>query len=101
MKHDKLLIVFVTLYLMVIAALLIKDAPRPVATEDKTPVAKVEKVPKLRKTSQMPLVRRPLRTASLAQRQTVKRNCGVQPIYCGFSQIEFRVVRTHNRSLLT
>ena len=45
MKHDKLLIVFVTLYLMVIAALLIKDAPRPVATEDKAPVAKVEKVP--------------------------------------------------------
>ena len=45
MKHDKLLIVFVTLYLMVIAALLIKDAPRPVATEDKAPVAKVAKAP--------------------------------------------------------
>lgn len=33
------------LYLMVIAALLIKDAPRPVVTEDKAPIAKVEKAP--------------------------------------------------------
>ena len=45
MKNDTLLIVFVTLYLMVIAALLIKDAPRPVALEDKAPVAEVEKAP--------------------------------------------------------
>jgi hypothetical protein len=45
MKHDTLLTVFVTLYLMVIAALLIKDAPRPVALEDKAPVAEVEKAP--------------------------------------------------------
>ena len=45
MKHDTLLIVFFTLYLMVIAALLIKDAPRPVALEDKAPVAEVEKAP--------------------------------------------------------
>ena len=36
---------FPVLYLMVIAALLIKDAPRPVVTEDKAPVAKVEKAP--------------------------------------------------------
>ena len=36
---------FLVLYLLVIAALLIKDAPRPVATEDKAPVAKVEKAP--------------------------------------------------------
>ena len=45
MKHDTVLLVFFVLYLLVIAALLIKDAPRPVATEDKTPVAKVEKPP--------------------------------------------------------
>ena len=44
MTHDTVLVFFV-LYLLVIAALLIKDAPRPVATEDKTPVAKVEKPP--------------------------------------------------------
>jgi hypothetical protein len=44
MKHDTVLVFFV-LYLLVIAALLIKDAPRPVATEDKTPVAKVETPP--------------------------------------------------------
>jgi hypothetical protein len=36
---------FPVLCLMVIAALLIKDAPRPVVTEDKAPVAKVEKAP--------------------------------------------------------
>src|SRR4029079_13648251 len=36
--------------------------------------------------------------ASPAQRQTVKRNCGGQPIYYGFSQTGFRAVRTHNRS---
>jgi hypothetical protein len=45
MKHDTALLVFVVLYLLFITALLIKDAPRPVATEDKTPVAKVEKAP--------------------------------------------------------
>ena len=42
MRHDTL---FFALYLMVIAALLIKDAPRPVATEDKAAVAVVEKAP--------------------------------------------------------
>lgn len=36
---------FLVLYLLVIAALLIKDAPRPVATEDKAPVAEIEKAP--------------------------------------------------------
>lgn len=36
---------FPVLYLMVIAALLINDAPRPVATEDTAPVAKVETAP--------------------------------------------------------
>ena len=41
-RHDTL---FFALCLMVIAALLIKDAPRPVVTEDKAPVAKVEKAP--------------------------------------------------------
>jgi hypothetical protein len=41
-RHDTL---FFALCLMVIAALLIKDAPRPVATQDKAPVAKVEKAP--------------------------------------------------------
>ena len=45
MNHDRFLVVFVVLYLLVIAALLIKDAPRPVAPEDKTPVAKVETAP--------------------------------------------------------
>ena len=45
MKHDTVLLVFFVLYLLVIAALLIKDAPRPVAPEDKTPVAKVETAP--------------------------------------------------------
>jgi hypothetical protein len=45
MNHDRLLVVFVALYLLVIAALLIKDAPRPVAPEDKTPIAKVETAP--------------------------------------------------------
>ena len=34
MRHDALLFVLVPLYLLVIAALLIKDAPRPVAIED-------------------------------------------------------------------
>jgi hypothetical protein len=42
MGHETL---FFALYLMVIAALLIKDAPRPVATEDKAAVAAVEKAP--------------------------------------------------------
>lgn len=41
MRHDAL---FFALYLMVIAALLIKDTPRPVATGDKA-VAAVEKAP--------------------------------------------------------
>ena len=45
MKHDTFLLVFVVLYLLVIAALLIKDAPRTAAPKDKTPVAKVEKAP--------------------------------------------------------
>jgi hypothetical protein len=36
---------FFVLCLLVIAALLIKDAPRPVTTEDKATVAKAEKVP--------------------------------------------------------
>src|SRR5262245_10350831 len=45
MRHDALLFVLVPLYLLVIAALLIKDAPRPVAPEDKAPVAKVERAP--------------------------------------------------------
>ena len=45
MKQDTFLLVFFVLYLLVIAALLIKDAPRPAAPEDKTPVAKVEKPP--------------------------------------------------------
>ena len=42
MRHDTPFFVF---YLLVIAALPIKDAPRPVATEDKAPVAKIEKAP--------------------------------------------------------
>ncbi len=45
MKHDTLLVVFVALYLVVIAILLIRDAPRPAAPEVKTPVAKVETAP--------------------------------------------------------
>jgi hypothetical protein len=45
MKPDRLLGVFVALYLVVIAILLIKDAPRPAAPENKTPVAKVETAP--------------------------------------------------------
>ena len=45
MNHDRFLVVFVVLYLLVIAALLIKDAPRPVAPEDKAPIAKVETAP--------------------------------------------------------
>jgi hypothetical protein len=45
MKHDTVLLMFFVLYLLVIAALLIKDAPRPVAPEDKKPVAKVETAP--------------------------------------------------------
>lgn len=45
MNNDRLLVVFVALYLIVIAALLFKDAPRPVAPEVKTPVAKVETAP--------------------------------------------------------
>jgi hypothetical protein len=45
MRHDALLFVLVPLYLIVIAALLIKDAPRPVATEASPPLAKVEKAP--------------------------------------------------------
>ena len=45
MNHDRLLVVFVALYLLVIAALLIKDAPRPAAPEDKTPIVKVETAP--------------------------------------------------------
>lgn len=36
---------FLVLCLVVIAALLIKDAPRPVAAENTAPVAKVEKAP--------------------------------------------------------
>ena len=101
MNNDRLLVVFVALYLIVIAALLFKDAPRPVAPEVKTPVAKVETAPTLKKTSRPPPVRRPMTAASPAQRQTVKRNCGGQPIYYGFSQTGFRAVRTHNRSLPT
>src|SRR5262245_56457238 len=42
MKHDA---PFFVLCLLVIAALLIKDAPRPVTTEDKAPVTKEDKVP--------------------------------------------------------
>jgi hypothetical protein len=42
MRHETL---FFALYLMVIAALLIKDAPRPVATEDKAAVAAVDRAP--------------------------------------------------------
>src|SRR6476646_1589399 len=45
MNNDRLLVVFVGLYLIVIVALLFKDAPRPVAPEVKTPVAKVETAP--------------------------------------------------------
>lgn len=45
MKPDRLLVVFVALYLVVIAILLIKDAPRPAPPENKTPVAKVETAP--------------------------------------------------------
>ena len=45
MKPDRLLVVFVALYLVVIAILLIKDAPRPGTPEDKTPVARVEPAP--------------------------------------------------------
>jgi hypothetical protein len=37
--------VFFALYLLIIAALLIKDAPRPVTTEEKAPVAEAEKQP--------------------------------------------------------
>jgi hypothetical protein len=36
---------FFVLCLLVVAALLIKDAPRPVTTEDTAPVAKQDKVP--------------------------------------------------------
>ena len=42
MRHDA---PFFVLCLLVIAALLIKDAPRPVATEDRAPVATEEKAP--------------------------------------------------------
>ena len=42
MRHEAS---FFVLCLLVIAALLIKDAPRPAATGDKTTVAKEEKVP--------------------------------------------------------
>jgi hypothetical protein len=43
MRHDA---PFFVLCLLVIAALLIKDAPRPIATEDKrAPVAKEDKAP--------------------------------------------------------
>lgn len=42
MRHDA---PFFVLCLLVIAALLIKDAPRPVATEAKTPAAQEGKVP--------------------------------------------------------
>jgi hypothetical protein len=45
MNNDRLLVVFVGLYLIVIVALLFKDAPRPVAPEVTTPVAKVETAP--------------------------------------------------------
>ena len=45
MRHDALLFVLVPLYLLVIAVLLIKDAPRPAPTEDKAPVAKIEMAP--------------------------------------------------------
>lgn len=45
MKPDRLLVAFVAVYLVVIAILLIKDAPRPGTPEDKTPVAKVEPAP--------------------------------------------------------
>jgi hypothetical protein len=45
MRHDALLFVLVPLYLLVIAVLLIRDAPRPVATEETAPVAKVERAP--------------------------------------------------------
>jgi hypothetical protein len=42
MRHD---VSFFALCLLVIAALLIKDAPRPAATEDRIPAAKEDKTP--------------------------------------------------------
>ena len=53
MRHDTL---FFALYLMVIAALLIKDAPRPVATEDKAAVAAAEKAPIIKNEKASPAV---------------------------------------------
>ena len=44
MRHDKLISVLLVLYLMVIAALLIKEM-KPVAVEDKAPVAKEDQAP--------------------------------------------------------
>src|SRR5262249_6626563 len=79
----------------------LKNRPRPGLPELRHLEPRVRWAPRPREIPHQLLVSRPVTTASLPQRQTVKRNCGVQLIYYGFLQIEFKVVRTHNRSLLT
>jgi hypothetical protein len=78
MKPDRLLVVFVALYLVVIAILLIKDAPRPGTPEGQDALSPRLSRRRLlsKRRSRTPLPRSPLTLASPAQRQTVTRNCG-------------------------